>query len=710
MFRAGSYCLKLLNPSASYSINRARSFSFFLDAKEALYDQLLKCCNGLVFLKQIHSSLATAGLIAQRPRLGSQIIIKYAKYGDSDSARSLFDGVHGDGTNSFLWNSMIRAYTNNGQYFETLKLYYLLRKSEISPNNYTFPFVLKACASKSVILEGRFVHGDAIRTGFDSDRYVEAALADMYAKCGQIANARKVFDKMAERDLVCWTTMITAYEQVMQPLESLLLFQKMQDEGDFPDSVTVVSIASAVGQLGDARKALVVHAYAITNAFLEDLCVGNSIIAMYGKCGDVEKARLVFDIMEVRDGVSWNSLLSVYTQNGQASEALLLFDLMQDSEYKPNSVTVLIMVSACAYMGCCHYGRKLHNYIIDKKIKIDESLCNALMDMYAKSGDLEKAVAMFKTIHPIQRNVASWNVLISGYGMHGRGREALEVFSQMLREGVEPDHISFTSILAACSHAGLIDEGRKCFADMKMSTVKPEVKHYAAMVDMLGRAGLLHEAYDLIKKMPFPPNDAVWGALLLACRIHGNTELGEIAAANLFQLEPEHSGYYVLMSNIYAASNKWQEVGKLRENMKSKGLKKPAAFSVVEYGKEVHGFHTADQENPYWREVYRKVENLAVEMKKAGYVPDGSCVLHDVEDEDKEHILNYHSEKLAVAFGIMKIDPGLAIQVTKNLRICNDCHSAFKFISQICGRKIIVRDANRFHHFEDGTCSCKDYW
>ncbi|XP_031277307.1 pentatricopeptide repeat-containing protein At4g33990-like [Pistacia vera] len=682
----------------------------FLDSTETFYDQLLKYCNVLAPLKQIHSSLTTSGFIFQNPHLGAQLIIKYAKYKEPDNARSLFNTIHNDKPNSFLWNTMIRAYATNGHCAETLELYSLMRRSGISANNFTFPFVFKVCASKSLILEGKVVHGDVIRAGFHSDLYVEAALVDMYAKCGQTDDGCKVFDKMLMRDSVSWTSMITAYEQAEKPKEALVLFQKMQQDSIMADSVTVVSVASAVGQLGDAMKAQAVHGYALCNAFLEDLCVGNSIVAMYAKCGNVKKARMVFDRMEERDGISWNSMLSGYTENGQASEALLLFDEMQDSGCKPNPVTALILVSACAYLGSRHLGRKLHEFIINSNTKIDVTLWSALMDMYAKCGDLDTAESIFNDIHPSERNVSSWNVLISGYGMHGQGEKALELFTQMQEEGVEPNHITFTSVLSACSHAGLIDEGRKCFADMTKLSMKTEVKHYACMVDMLGRAGLLYAAFDIIKQMPSSPNDSVWGALLLACKIHGDTKLGQIAANNLFQLEPEHAGYYVLMSNIYAASNKWQEVGKLRQDMKNKGLKKAAAFSVIEIGKEIHGFHTADQVNPYWEEVYKKVESLAVEMKMAGYVPDLSCVLHDVEEEDKEHTLNYHSEKLAVAFGIMKMEPEMAIRVTKNLRVCNDCHSAFKLISYIYGRKIIVRDANRFHHFKDGTCSCKDYW
>ncbi|KAJ0052199.1 hypothetical protein Pint_01321 [Pistacia integerrima] len=246
---------------------------------------------------------------------------------------------------------MIRAYATNGHCAETLELYSLMRRSGISANNFTFPFVLKVCASKSLILEGKVVHGDVIRAGFHSDLYVEAALVDMYAKFGQTDDGCKVFDKMLMRDLVSWTSMITAYEQAEKPKEALVLFQKMQQDGMMADSVTVVSVASAVGQLGDAMKAQAVHGYALCNAFLEDLCVGNSIVAMYAKCGNVKKARMVFDRMEERDGISWNSMLSGYTQNGQASEALLLFDEMQDSGCKPNPVTALILVSACAYLA-----------------------------------------------------------------------------------------------------------------------------------------------------------------------------------------------------------------------------------------------------------------------------------------------------------------------------------------------------------------------
>ncbi|KAK8344059.1 hypothetical protein V6Z11_A07G053900 [Gossypium hirsutum] len=566
--------MRRLNPSYLHLFNSTYAFSSFLDLIENVYNGLFDICNSLASLKQEHSSLTISGIINYNSHLGAQIIIKNAKFGEHNSACSLFDSIRGDKPYSFLWNTMIRAYANGGCHVEVLELYPLMR-----PNNlircYLDSWANKtpACASKSLVLEGKVAHED-----------VDAALVTM--------------------DLVSWTAMITAYEQAEQPDKALLLFQYMQLHGVLSDSVTIV-----------------IHSYAICNGYLKYVSVGNAIIAMYAKCGNVSLPRLVFDLMEERHVISWNSIILGYSQNGQASEALFLSEVMLDSEAFTNPVT---------------------------KIKIDANICNALMDMYVKCGDLDTATRLFNDIPPTERNITSWNVLISGYDMHGYGKEALNLFSQMQQTGIKPDHITFTSLLSACGHAGLIDEGRKCFAEMKKHSESLRVKHYACMVDILGRAGLLNQAFDM-------------GALLLACRIHGDTELTELATRSLYKIEN-------------------------------------SAFSVVELV------------NPYWQEVYGKVESLAAEIKMVGYVPNLSCVLHDVDDEDKEHILNYHSEKLAMAFGIMKIDPEMSVQVTNNLRICNDCYSAFKFVSYVYGRKIVVRDAYRFHHFQDGTCSCNDYW
>jgi pentatricopeptide repeat protein len=301
--------------------------------------------------------------------------------------------------------------------------------------------------------------------------------------------------------------------------------------------------------------------------------------------------------------------------------------------------------------------------------------------------------------------------MITGYGMHGHGEEALALFHKMQKIGIKPDHVTFTCVLNACSHAGLVDEGRQYFNSMSQAfCVTPRVEHYACMVDLLGRAGCLDEAQTFIERMPLEPNAGVWGALLGACRIHGNIELGERVAKCLFNLEPENDGNYILLSNIYASSGRWDDVAKVRAKMKEKQVKRTPGRSLVEVKGRIHAFCVGDRSHPQSDQIYATLEILAGQMKEAGYIPNTNFTLHNVEEEVKENLLSSHSEKLAIAFGLINTSPGTPIQITKNLRVCDDCHTATKFICKIVSREIIMRDANRFHHFKDGLCSCGDYW
>ncbi|GJS53021.1 pentatricopeptide repeat-containing protein [Tanacetum coccineum] len=686
-----------------------RTSTNIISEMESHYDKILKHCNTLQSLIQLHSLLTTTGLIKQSVHLGAKMIISYSGFKHIEHARFIFN-THDHIASSFLWNTMLRGYVNIGFHAHALGFYKLMHGHGIKSNNFTYPFVLKSCASDMMCSNGKVVHCEVVKSGFGTDAYVEAGLVDMYAGCGVIEDARKVFDGMCGRDVVCWTAMISAYEQGGIGGTALELVKEMQDEGLRMDWVTCVTVASAVGQLSDVKSGKSVHGYAVRSAFLDEVPVVNSILAMYGKCGEVEYAEMLFDHTKKRERITWNSMLTCYTQNGLASEALSLFEQMKLSDVSPNEVTTLVIVSACAYLGSRQHAAKIHDFVTQNNIEINLSLWNAIIDMYAKCADLDTALKLFQDIPLDHLHVSSWNTLIAGYGMHGYGKEALNVFNQMKDEGFQPNHITFTSVLSACSHAGLIDEGKKCFSEMETFAVVQEPKHYACMVDMLGRAGQLNEAYELIRNMKLQPNDDVWGALLLACKSYGNTNLAKVAADNLFNLEPEHTGYYVLMSNIYADSKNWEQVGKLRQDMKNKGLRKPAALSFVEFNNELHGFHTGEQLDSFTRDVYQKVEQMVTELKMAGHVPDLSCVFHDVEDEDKDGMLKYHGEKLALAFGLINIYTKLPIRITKNLRVCIDCHSTFKMVSRVYGRKVIIRDVNRFHHFEDGLCSCNDYW
>nr|ADE77588.1 unknown [Picea sitchensis] len=309
------------------------------------------------------------------------------------------------------------------------------------------------------------------------------------------------------------------------------------------------------------------------------------------------------------------------------------------------------------------------------------------------------------------KNVVSWNAMIVGYGMHGHGEDALVLFTQMQQRGVKPNEITFISVLSACSHAGLVDEGWKCYNCMTLDyAITPTVEHYACMVDLLGRAGHLNEAWDFIEKMPIEPGASVWGAFLGSCRIHCNIELGERVAELLLNLDPDNAGYYVLLSNIYAAAGRWDDVAKVRKMMKEKDVKKSPGCSLIEVNNKLHSFVVGDISHPQTEAIYAMLETLARQMEAVGYVPCTDFVLHDVEEEIKENMLFAHSEKLAIAFGLISTRSGTSIRITKNLRVCGDCHSATKFISKIVKREIIMRDLNRFHHFKDGLCSCGDYW
>eukprot|EP01018_Ginkgo_biloba_P006645 Gb_37102 [translate_table: standard] len=677
-----------------------------LDSDNDRYVTLLQACTGIKALNQVHAHIFVNGLNLNI-FLATKLVSRYAMFGNLENARLVFEKNYK--RNVSLWNAMIRAYARNELFEETLTLYYQMQRAGVQPDNFTFPFVLKACAGLSALQEGKEVHYHIVKTGFESDVYVGAGLIDMYAKCGDIDNARRVFDRMCTRDLVTWSAMIAGYAQNRHADKALILFHEMQLANITPNSVTLVSVLPACAHLGALQQGKWIHDYLIRSGFESNVFVGTALIHMYANCGDIEIARRVFDKMCKRNVVSWSAMIDGYAQNGQANDALSLFNQMQLADMKPNSVTMVSVLLACAHLGAPQQGKRIHDYIIRSGFESDVSVGTALIDMYAKCGNIEMARQWFDKMP--ERDVVSWSAMIAGYGIHGHGKDALKLFSQMQRTGMRPNDVTFVSVLSACSHTGLVDEGWQYFDCMSRDYgIKPKVKHYACMVDLLGRAGHLDEAQDIVKKMPLEPDAGVWGALLGACRIHCNIELGEHVAEHLFDLEPENAGYYVLLSNIYASAGRWNDVAKLRTRMKERGLKKPPGCSFIEVNSQVHAFLVEDRSHPQSEKLYATLEILAEQMKDAGYVANMKFVLHEVDEEVKNHMLCSHSEKLAIAFGLINTSPGTPLYITKNLRVCGDCHSATKFISKIVMRDIIVRDANRFHHFKEGSCSCGDYW
>ncbi|KZV18854.1 pentatricopeptide repeat-containing protein mitochondrial-like [Dorcoceras hygrometricum] len=624
-----------------------------------------------------------------------------------------------DKSSIFSWNSIIAELARSGNPVESLKAFSFMRKSLLRPNRSTFPCAIKSCSALCDLFSGKQTHQQAFIFGYGSDIFITSALVDMYAKCGHLEDARKVFDEIPCRNVVSWTSMINGYVQNDYPREALLLFKEQlaedggsssEEEEECIDGVAMASILSACSRVCEKYVTQVVYGFVIKRGFNAVLVVANTSIDAFANCGTLEFSRKVFDDMDERDLISWNSMIAVCAQNGLAAEALEVFRLMVTSaELEYNAVTLCTVLFSCAHCGVLRIGKCVHSQVMKRNLENDVYVGTSIIDMYSKCGRVNMARRAFTMM--TEKNVKSWSAMVTGYGMHGQAKEALEVFSGMIEAGVKPNSICFVSVLSACCHGGLVDEGWHWFCAMQHRfNIEPSIEHYGCMVDLLGRVGYVTKAYNLIMEMRVRPDFVIWCSLLAACRIHKNVDLGEVSANKLFELDPNNSVYYTLLSNIYADAGRWEDVERMRVFMKNRGFDKSPGFSLIELKGCVHTFLAGDRTHPQHEKIYRYLKELSVKLLEAGYVSSVASVLHDVDEEEKGMALQIHSEKLAVAFGILNTVAGSAIQVIKNLRTCGDCHTVVKLISKITGREITIRDPKRFHHFRYGACSCGDYW
>ncbi|KAK7289915.1 hypothetical protein RIF29_03951 [Crotalaria pallida] len=437
-----------------------------------------------------------------------------------------------------------------------------------------------------------------------------------------------------------------------------------------------------------------------------DLSKMNIMIESLVRVGECDIAKKVFDIMPVRDVVTWNTLIGGYVKNSRFLDGLRVFKGMLNAKVEPDGFTFASVATGCARLGALGNAKWVHGLMVEKGIELNYILSAALIDMYAKCGRIDVSKQVFEDVK--RDHVSVWNAMINGLASHGLALDVTAVFSRMEVENVLPDYITFIGILTACSHSGLVEEGRKYF-DMMQNRflIQPQLEHFGTMVDLLGRSGLLEEAYAMIKTMPMEPDVVIWRALLSACRTHRKKELGEVAIANISRLE---SGDFVLLSNMYCSLNNWDRAERVRQMMKKGGVHKKRGKSWIELGDSIHQFKVADQSHAEMKAIYRVLEGLIQRAKLAGFTPLTDLVLMDVSEEEKEENLSFHSEKLALAYGVLKSSPGTKIRIFKNLRTCEDCHNWIKILSRILQREIIVRDRIRFHQFEGGFCSCGDYW
>lgn len=503
--------------------------------------------------------------------------------------------------------------------------------------------------------------------------------------------------------------MIRGYAESANPLLAVELYSKMHVSGIKPDTHTYPFLLKAISKLADVRMGEQTHSVAIRNGFESLVFVQNSLVHMYAAFGHVKDACKVFELMSERDLVAWNSVINGFASNGKPNEALTLFREMASEGVEPDGYTMVSLFSACAELGALALGRRAHTYVWKVGLSDNVNVNNALLDFYSKCGIISAAQRVFHEMR--ERNAVSWSTLVVGLAVNGFGKEALELFKEMEIGGFVPGEVTFVGVLYACSHCGMVDEGFSYFKRMKDEYgIMPKIEHFGCMVDLLGRAGLVKQAYEYIQNMLMPPNAVIWRTLLGACTIHGHSAIAEIARSTLLQLEPKHSGDYVLLSNLYAYEQRWLNVQEVRRTMVKERVKKTPGRSLVELGNRVFEFFMGDRSHPQTEEIHAMLAEITKKLKLEGYVPRTENVFADIEEEEKEDALSYHSEKIAIAFMLVNTAPGTPVRVVKNLRVCADCHLAIKLISKVYNREIVVRDRSRFHHFKDGHCSCRDYW
>ncbi|KAL4199815.1 hypothetical protein AMTRI_Chr03g146680 [Amborella trichopoda] len=622
-------------------------------------------------LHQIHAQTIKAGAIGH-PIILNNLLLSFCSLSSSphlEYARSLvFHSA--SNSNTFAWNSLIRAYSKGGFPDHSFSLFCECLQRSVLPDHFTFPIVAGACAMLSSFEQGRALHAQAIKMGFDSEDYTVNSLVHMYAKCGSLESARLLFDRSCCRDVVSWTAMVSGYAKSGELGQARKLFDEM------PESNTVSWTAMIDG---------------------------------YAKAGDMNSARVLFDRMPKRDIVSWGAMISGYLQVNRPIEVLALFRDLQRISLKLDGVIVIGVLSACASLGALDQGEWIHNFIFENRIQLDPKLITSLIDMYGKCGSIDRAFKVFSDWSG--RALGPWNAMIAGFAMHGRAQNAINLFLELKKVGLRPDDITFIGLLNACAHAGLVEEGREYFSLIKGEyELEPKIEHYGCMVDLLSRMGLVDEAEELVESMPMEPDAIIWGTLVSACRIHGNVDVGERGAKRLIELEPENGGRYVLLSNTYAMAGRWERVGGIRKVMKERSLvKTPGCTSIVIDG-VVHEFVAGDTRHPQTKDIYCHLGNIFEELRALGYAPSTSNVLLDIEDGAKKLSVAYHSEKLAIAFGLINMGPGTTFHIFKNLRFCEDCHRFMKLVSNFFQKEIIARDRIRFHHFKEGVCSCMDFW
>ncbi|TKY66588.1 Pentatricopeptide repeat-containing protein [Spatholobus suberectus] len=668
---------------------------------------LLPVCGSTQNLKWgrgLHGIVVKSGL-ESNVCVCNSLLSMYSQAGKSEDAEFVFSTM--SERDLISWNSMMASHVENVKYPRAIQLLVEMLQTRKAMNYVTFTTALSACYNLEKL---KIVHAFVILFGLHHNLIIGNALVTMYGKLGSMAEAQQVCKIMPDRDEVTWNALIGGHADNKQPNAAIEAFNLLRDEGVPVNYITIVNLLSACLSPDDLLKhGMPIHAHIIVAGFELDTFVQSSLITMYARCGDLNTSNYIFDVLANKNSSTWNAILSANAHYGPGEEALKLIVKMRNYGIHLDQFSFSVALAIIGNLTLLDEGQQLHSLIVKHGLESNDYVLNATMDMYGKCGEIDDVFRILP--RPRSRSQRSWNIVISALARHGFFQQAREAFHGMLDLGLRPDHVTFVSLLSACSHGGLLDEGLAYFSSMSTEFGVPTgIEHCVCIIDLLGRAGRLAEAETFINKMPVPPNDLVWRSLLAACKIHGNLELARKAAEHLFELDSSDDSAYVLYSNVCASTRRWRDVENVRKQMESHNIKKKPACSWIKLKNQVTTFGMGDQYHPQNAQIYAKLEELKKMIREAGYVPDTSYSLQDTDEEQKEHNLWNHSERIALAFGLINSPEGSPLRIFKNLRVCGDCHSVFKMVSQIIGRKIILRDAYRFHHFSSGKCSCSDYW
>ncbi|KAL2485999.1 Pentatricopeptide repeat-containing protein [Abeliophyllum distichum] len=621
-------------------------------------------CKSMIHLLQIQSQMIITGLSLDGLAYSRLITFcALSPFGDLNYSERLLSHMHNP--NAFSWNIVIRAFIDSQIPLQVFVLYKKMlivnRNSSFSlrPDNYTFPLLFKTCARLLLFYMGHEILGHVLKMGYGIDIFVHNALIHFLVSCGELEAADKVFDENSVRDLVSWNSLINGYVRSGKAKDALRIYKEMEMEMDVnPDEVTMIGVVSACAQLEDLKLGREFRQYIREKGLNMSIPLANALMDMYVKCGDLEEAKTLFDRMEDRtmvswttmvvgyarfgyldaarklfdempdkDVVPWNALIGAYVQGKSGKEALYLFHEMQGMNVKPDEVTMVSVLSACAQLGALDVGIWIHNYIEKHNLTLNVALGTALVDMYAKCGNITKALQVFQKIPG--RNALTYTAIIGGLALHGDVQDALSIFLEMIDFGLMPDEVTFLGVLSACCHGGLVEQGRKIFSLMSSKfKIAPKLKHYSCMVDLLGRAGFLEEAVELIETMPLKADAVVWGALFFGCRIHKNIELGEKAAVKLLELDPSDSGIYVLLANMYVEANMWHKAREVRKLMRERGVDKTPGCSSIELNGNVYEFIVRDKSHSHSNQIYECLIQLTKQMELVESVA-GICHLRD---------------------------------------------------------------------------------